>query len=204
MRSLIMITRMKTLMTYCLLIAGFALASCTQPAPQTPPPPQFSHLPAINLAASEIFVVEEYKSPFRNPNVEHLFPTPPAEAVKLWVKERLNAAGDFRTLEVVIHDASVIETALPKTQGFKGLFTVDQSERYDATLNVTLKLFGGQRGFSDAETHITVSQSRTVSEDATLAEREAIFAEMTQALMQSFNAEAEANLRQYFSQFLLY
>lgn len=182
----------------CLLVAA-----CSQ-APQIPAlkPVDFSHKTPIRLAVSEIRVVENYQSPLRDPNVEHTFPTPPVQAVKTWANQRLRAAGGTGVLEVVIDDASVVEKKLPKTDGVRGMFTDDQSERYDARLRVTLRLYAGERAISDAEGNVNVIRSRSINEKATIAQREELQQQIVLEMMQQFDTEAELRFRQYFAPYL--
>jgi hypothetical protein len=182
----------------CLVI----VAAC-ETAPLPPPIPQltYSHLAPIEIAAARIEIVEDYKPPLRTPNVEHRFPTPPAQAVRQWVKDRLRAVGDEGVLRVVIRDASVIETELEKTGGVRGAFTNDQSERYDARLEVVVEV-RSVRGFQDAFASAIATRSRTVAEDISLYDRELVFFDMTKALMEDLNAELEKNIEQFLARFI--
>jgi len=188
-----------------LIFALFALSlsACQEaPAPQSFPPLNFSAQPKIKLAVAEIRVIENYKSPMTAPNVEQNFPVSPSAAIKQWVEGRLQAVGSSGILEITINDASVIERPLPRTQGIKGFFTNDQSEQYDATLHVALRLYDGERAIAVAEGDVRVTKSRSIAEDATVAQREQIYYAMTREIMARFNTEAEARLNQYFSPYL--
>ncbi len=123
----------------------------------------------------------------------------PATALCRATENRSGGKGNPR---VTIENASVVEQKLSRTPGFKGLFTNDQSERFDATLAVTFRLYREGTALSVAEGSVNVRRSRTVAENASVAEREQIFYDMTKQLMQAFNTEAEARLRQYFSPYL--
>lgn len=185
-------------------IASFMLLAACQQAPQPAAlsPVDFTRATPIALAVSEIRVVENYASPLKNPNVEHLFPTPPAQAVKTWASQRLRAAGASGLLEITIEDASVIERPLPKTEGMRGFFTDDQSDRYDARLKATMRLYTGERAVSDAEGNVSLVRARSINEKATVAERERFFNQMMLDIIQQFDAEAEARFRQYFSPYI--
>ena len=178
------------------------LAAC-EAAPLPPPIPEitFSHLAPIEIATAQIEVVEDYVPPLTPPNVEHKFPTPPAQAVRQWAKDRLHLVGDDGVLRVIIRDASVIETKLEKTGGVRGAFTVDQSERYDARLEVVVEV-RSVRGFQDAFASAIAERSRTVAEDISLYDRELVFFEMTKSMMDDLNAELEKNIRQFFARFV--
>jgi hypothetical protein len=188
-----------------LIVALFTLtlAACQEaPAPQSFPPLNFSAQPKISVAVAEIRVIENYKSPATIPNVEQNFPISPSAAIKQWVEGRLQAVGSSGILEITINDASVIERPLARTKGIKGFFTNDQSEQYDATIRVTLRLYDGEQTLAVAEGNVQVTKSRSIAEDATVAQREQIYYAMTREIMTRFNTETEARLRQYFSPYL--
>jgi hypothetical protein len=179
------------------------LAACQEaPAPQSYPPLNFSSQSKIKLAVAEIRVIENFKSSSSAPNVEQNFPVSPANAVKQWVEGRMQAVGSSGVLEITINDASVVEHPLPRTRGIEGFFTNDQSERYDASINVALRLYDGERAISVVEGDIRVTMSRSIAEDTPIAKREQIFYGMTQEIMALFNRETEARLNQYFRPYL--
>jgi hypothetical protein len=186
-----------------LALTAMTLLGCQQaPEPQVLAPISFANMPQIRLAVSEIHVVEQYQPPLRTPNVEHMFPTPPAAAVKQWANDRLKASGTQGLMEITIEDASVKEIELPKTKGLRGLFTDDQSERYDAKLRVTMRVYDGEHTIAMAEGDVNVIRSRSINEKATINDRERLFNDLTKELMMQFNTEAEARLRQYFATLL--
>lgn len=186
-----------------LAVSALIITSCQQaPAPQQLDQISFANMPKIRIAASEIRVVEQYEAPLKAPNVDHMFPTPPTRAVNQWVADRLQAAGTQGLLEVSVEEASVVEVPLPKTDGIRGFFTDDQSERYDAKLHVTFRMYDGARASSLAAGDVTVIRSRTINEKATIRDRERLFHDMTKEMMAQFNTEAEARMRQYFGAYL--
>ena len=183
--------------------AALMLAACEQ-APQAVPlaPIDFTQKTPISLAVSEIRVVENYRAPLTSPNVEHLFPVPPAQAVKTWANQRLRAAGTSGLLEITLEDASVIEKPLPKTEGMRGFFTDDQSDRYDARMKATIRLYTGERAIANAEGSINLVRARSINEKATVVERERFYNQIVLDMMQQFDAEAETRFRQYFSPYI--
>ncbi len=186
-----------------ILFVGLALAACeTQPVPQFREL-TYSQLGPIRLAVDDVEVIEAYRSPLRDPHVEHRFPTSPATAARRWAEDRLVATGGTGARAVyTIVDASVVETKLDPTTGVKGLFTRDQSERYEAILQVKIDVFdptGGRR----ASTTVTARESRTAGENLTLNEREQLWFEMTEALMEALNGQLESNIDQFLDGYLI-
>lgn len=182
------------------------LAACAQaPEPFKPGPLAFERSTQVMVVdAQEVRLLNHYQSTATRPHAEQQFPVPPAAAVSTWVAKRLRAAPGSQAgvLEVTIHDASVIEQPLAKTEGFKGLITDDQDARYTATLAVSFKYYPTGSIAARATGEVTVSRSRTINERATVSEREAIFHQMTDALMTDFDREANARLRQYFAAYI--
>ena len=189
---------------FVIALCALALTACQEaPAPFKTEPFAFERAGApllINVA--QIKITENYQPPLRRPNVEQDFPVAPSTAVRKWAAARLKASGSSGVLEVVIDDASVKEVRLPKTEGVKGLFTDDQEARYDAKIAVTLRVYSGAQGISDATGDVAVTRMRSINEKATVYQREAIYQQMTAEMMTDFDREANARLRQYFTRFI--
>jgi hypothetical protein len=179
----------------CLML--MILAACQPVNPPAPPPLSFTRYQPIYLNVAKIDIIEEYKSPMQPPNVEHLLPTSPTEAMRIWVRDRLRATGNAKTLQITIKDASVIATPLPQPGGIEGFFTNSQDKRYDAKLDVEMRIYGGE-AMSEASIEAVATRSITVAVKASVAERQAIFRRMIADLMESENAELEKNIYQYF------
>jgi len=183
------------------LAAALPLAGCNTP-PQRYEFPEltYSHLPPIRLDVAVVDVVDSYRPPMAAPNVEHLFPTPPATAMARWARDRLVAAGTNGGALFTILRADVVEVPLDRTTGIKGVFTTDQTYRYDATLEIRLdaeNTSGLRRGSITA----SAKRSRTVAEDMTLNERERLWFDMTEKLMRDIGAEIEKQIDAYLAAF---
>ncbi len=179
------------------------LVSCQHAVLEPLPALQFTGAP-YRLNIAHIKVVEEYKSPRRLPNVEHLADVTPAAAVGQWAQVRLLPAGNAGRLEVVIQDASVVKKELPKQKkGLAGAFTKEQTEEYQGVLAVQLKLYNERRILPVAHVEVTAHLSHTLREDATLLDRERLYHQMTVELMQEVERQLDNNIRRYFSGYLL-
>jgi len=179
----------------CIVIALAWVAAACQTAPTAQVPMlSFTHLPAISLGVGQKEVVSNYLVPLKEPNVEHRMATSPQKAFSLWVSQRIATRGQAGVAKFTLEDASVIEVPLERTKGVKGLFTKDQSERYEATLKAKVELFdpsGKKLGFASAQVKRTI----TVGESVSLNEREQIWFELVEALMKDFDKTFEANMR---------
>ena len=167
------------------------LSACTLGA-ERPSYPELTwgHLPPITLDVAEIEIIDASPSPGASPHVEHLFPLPPAKAAERWARDRLRAGGLANRARFIIQRADVVEVGLKRTEGFYGIFTTDQSERYDAVLEVALEIrsdTGALLGQVTTETR----KSHTVAENASLNQREAAWFEITDGLIKLLNAEME-------------
>lgn len=163
---------------------------------------RFRDAPRIALDVAAIQIKDRYEPPFSPPNVEHLFPTPPARSINNWVNDRLVAMGNSALLEVEILDASVSESGLQVTEGFMGLFQNEQAERYDGHLAVSMKIYDGQ-ALPSARITAEVSRSITTPENMTVESREALFYQLNRQMMQQLDEELEKRIRQYFGKYLL-
>jgi hypothetical protein len=84
---------------------------------------------------------------------------------------------------------------------FKGLFTKQQSNRYDVNIDVALELIdhtGKTVGFSAAQ----AARSTSTREDISLNERDRRWLELTEKTMEDFNREIETNVKKYLAAWL--
>jgi len=195
---------MKRIFAFLLLLtaSGGLLASCDTP-PHREPFPQltYQHLAPINLDVAQIVILDAYQPPMTDPHVDQDFPTPPATAARQWAKDRLKAVGADGVAKFTIIDGSAIDVPLPRSTGLSGVITQDQSDRYDVTVTVRLEVenrMGNHRGSITA----SAKRSETAAEDMTLNEREKLWFEMTDQLMQQLNAELEKQIGTHLKEFV--
>ncbi len=184
------------------MVVASLLAACETAAP-IPEYPEitFTNLPRIKLDVARIEVRMDYKAPLKAPNVEHEFPVTPAAVAERWAADRLEAVGSTGLARVIVKDASVVEVKLERTKGLKGVFTKDQSERYDGKIEMVIEI-RSERGYRDAFAAAKATRSRSVPEDISLNDREKVWFEMTEAMIKDINAEFERTIPQYLSKWL--
>jgi hypothetical protein len=177
-------------------LLGFALlAGCeTQVPAQKLPDLTFAHLAPLHLAVQRVETVSRFAPTLRAPNVEHAFPVPPARALETWASQRLKSVGGNARARFTILDASVTETKLSRDTSMRGYFTKQQSERYDARVEVVLEI---QEGARHGAANAIGTRWTTVGEDVSLNERERIKFNLIESLMKDFDAELEKNIRQH-------
>ncbi len=186
-----------------LLIVAFALAG-TLTACDTPPPRpsyadiRFTEEPPIRLAVGAVDVASDFKPGFQSPDVEHLFPVPPARALENWAHDRLQAAGGTARARFTIVDAKVIETELPKKkEGITGALTKEPAQRYDATVTARLDLID-DHGVPVRTVNVTSARSQSVLEGITPNERDQTWYDMTKALMADFDQRMSNEISGHF------
>lgn len=191
-----------------LLIAGSAALGAGLTACETPPRQRFAeltyaHFGPFRLDVATIEIVSEYQSPLAPPHIEHLLPAPPEQTLRRWARDRLVATGaaGYRG-RFVITDARVTETKLAKTEGIRGAFTTDQSERYDGAIAAALEIRAERGNFRDGYAVASASRLRTVPEGISINARETVWFELVETLMNDFNAEMERQIRANLTRFL--
>ena len=154
----------------------------------------FAHLQPISLNVTRIEMENRYISPATRPNVEHEFPVSPAAVASNWGRDRLRAVGVSGVARVIVRRASVVEMPLKRTTGVTGAFTRDQSERYEAVIDMMVELRDAT-GNVRVTAESTAKRSRSVSENISLNDREKIWFEMTESMMADLNTALENQIR---------
>lgn len=179
------------------LVAALALlpvAGCTTPPRRAFPQIGFEDRPPIALDVADIQVVQRYRPSGTPPNVETQMPDSPGEIVARWAATRLAPVGTAGAARVIVEEASVVEEALARTGGIRGVFTLDQSERYTLTLAVRIEAENPARGLSGFARSVA-RRSTTVAENASLAQRETAWFKLLEETARDLDRQLEANLR---------
>jgi hypothetical protein len=176
------------------------LAACeTQVPARRFPEISFAHQPPINLDVASIEVDKQPPAAPASGTVLYDLPVPLATVAETWANQRLKAVGQQGSATLRIEKATVVEEKLKRTEGFRGAFTTDQTERYAGELALTLTVVTG-RGQGVARG--SAQRARTVPEDATLAEREKLWFEMVEQLGREVDSVMEQQIRAHLSNFL--
>jgi hypothetical protein len=185
-----------------LAMAGLALALLAGCSTPPPPRPIFADLrytaePPIRLEVGRIEIRDEYQAPFKAPNVDHLFPVPPARAAENWAHDRLKATGKTGRAVFVLKNASVIETELPRSQGLTGALTTEPAQRYDLALQATVEIVD-DRGLPIRTANVSTTRSQSVLDDISPNQRDHAWYDMTKAAMTDFDQQLASEIRNNF------
>jgi hypothetical protein len=189
-------------MAMALALAGLVAGCDSAPPRPTYADIRFADEPPIRLAIGGVDVQIAWRASIQPPHVEHLFPVEPARALENWARDRIATAGGSARAVFVIEDASVIEVDLKKKEGVAAVFTKEPSQRYDATVQATLRILD-DRGASVRYVTVKAMRSESVLEDISPNERDKTWYDMTRALMADFDrqmsAEISGNFGGYFN-----
>jgi hypothetical protein len=188
---------MKHALTYGILAAAMALLAACSSGPVEYKPLTFTHYQPIYLTVSSIEIVDDYKSPMHPPYIEHLIPYSPAEAMRIWVRDRLRAGGGNKTMQIIIRNGAVTATDLPSGGGL----SFGSNRRYDAKLEVELRVYG-EGVISEASVFVNGTRNITLPGNAGDDVRNKAFRKLIGDLMEEFNAEMEKNLYQYMGNYI--
>ena len=184
-------------------IVLLGLQACGSPQPYKSPQ-GLSYLTAaqLRLRVGRLEIANQYTPAKRDPFVDHLFPMPPTLMVKQWIKERFVPAGGSGHALVTIEDASVVEKRLSPTSGFGSLFSPEPAERYEARVVVKIEIMD-ERGYPQSYVRTTAQASKTVTNQATLRQRQDAWTALMEELMNRLNEEMEKNIKEYLSVFVM-
>ncbi|NBX03363.1 MAG: hypothetical protein EBR02_04765 [Alphaproteobacteria bacterium] len=195
---------MRALKIFGLATLALLLSNCDQVQSTIPSPLTFTRYQPIILDVGDVQIIEEYQSPKTAPYVEHLMPYSPAEAMRIWVKDRIRASGNEKSLQVIIKDARVMSSTLPSGSGVLGVVGLSKDKRYDLTLAVEMRIYGRSAAMSEANVNVSTTRFITIADTASSHEREVQFRKMVGDSMEVINAELEKNIFTYFGHYITY
>lgn len=178
------------------------LAACPSAPSRVFPDITFAASPRIGLDVARIEIVQRYRPTLSDPYVDHLFPREPASVIRRWAEERLVARGTSGTATLIIVNAAVTEEALARDPGFRGLVTIEQSERYEAEFAVRLEI-DQPATRSTGQTNALARRSITTPENLSLADREQVWFELTENTIRDLDAKFEEEVTGGLPQFLV-
>ena len=178
------------------------LQSCAlAPAPVPALALNFENLKPYLVDVAVVEVIEEYRSSFDDPYVEHLSPVTPMQGLRQWASARFRPVGSVGSLRINVTNASIIGKSLDTNKDFKALFISEQGAEFSGTVAVTLDVLDTQ-GVTVAHISAHASAVKTLAEDASLQDRDYVMFSLTDSLIEAFSGEASRQINQYFNLFL--
>lgn len=178
------------------------LGGCASAPARNFPDITFADQPPIGLDVASIEIVQRYQPTLAAPNVEHLFSKEPAAVIRRWAQDRLQARGAAGKATLFIEQASVSEEELARDPGFRGLVTIERSERYEAVFAVRIEIEQPAARLTGS-TDALARRSVTAPENASLAEREQIWFELTENTVRDLDARFEQQFSSGLPQFIV-
>ena len=180
--------RLQIKQLFLVIFLSCTLLACkTSNIHSTTPELTFGHLRNIHLNVANITVFNKYKMPFKRPNVEHVAPISPGASVERWVSDIIVPVGNKLDAQFIIKSGSIIESELKTQKGLKGIFAIEQSKRYTATIDVQLEIFDRSRRL--ATINAKAKRSHTLREDATPNLKTNLLFNLVENLMATFDKE---------------
>lgn len=186
--------------TRLVALAALALtvAACGTPAQKLMLPEiTFENQPKLTFAASSMETIQEYQPSAQPPHIELSIPQPPAAVAARWTRDRVVLDNSQQNrVTVIIRKAAVTEVDLKKTPGLRGSFTEDQVARFDTEVEMAIEIRDA-RGFRVGEASASARRATSMSEKATMNDRDLIIHGLVRETMMDVNRELERNIRQY-------
>lgn len=188
-------TRLSVFLRVAALACAVAATGCNNVPPERPQFAKltYAHLGPFTFDAARVEIVEEPSATGSGVSA----PVSPAQAARQWAQDRIRVTGQGnRSVRVVIRNAGIAESDLPRTQGLRGAFTKDQAQRFDAKVEMAVEV-RNERGFQDGFATATAERFTTVAEDITLNDRDRILFGLVEDLMRELNSRLDANIRSF-------
>lgn len=183
---------------FLLGLSGLVLAGCSTPPAADPPRISFDYLTPFRLDVRDYQVVNNYRAPNAQPNVEHLLEQPSWVVMDQWARRRIQPVGGAGQAVLTIQDASIVET-MRTIEDHIGPFD-NSKQRYVYTAHFQVRLDVSapawrMHGYAMAEGrgHLEVPEKSTLSEhDVALVK---LVESTINDLNQAFEQEVQRNFR---------
>lgn len=190
----------KSFMAFMGVVALVTLAGCSEGPPDSRLPElTFANMQPLAVEAARVEVINNYKPPMKEPNVEHTFPLPPALAAEKLVQNQIIAAGTQHVLRALIEDASVVREKLPVETGFTDMFVREPAEKLKARVLLRFELVNENApDIVLGHANVVATREKTLIEDISPADRDAAYFELTKALTQDLREGFNASVKNTF------
>jgi hypothetical protein len=144
----------------------------------------FANLKPLTLNVSSVDVINKYNPPMKAPYIEHTFAEPPYKAAEALIRKQLVAGGGMNAVRVLINDASVVQEDADDSCGLVDGFKKMPVIRYRGEVAVRLEIYSPESpdvtlGYGN----VVAKRSKSVVHNASIAEKEKAYFDLTEALM---------------------
>lgn len=160
---------------------------------------RYDTYPSLSMDVKEVEVINHYVMPMREPNVEHLFPTPIYQSLDRLFKTKLLPLGDSGILRVTVQEASVTSQPIPVDVGFLGALKKEPVEKLTAKVVVRLQLV--DESAPDVEeiyAEVVSNRTKTLHEDMSPTEVDKAYFQLTKEIVDDVNQGMRATIQKYF------
>lgn len=184
-----------------LLLLGAVVAIpalAQEPSPGLP----FANKTVLSVDATSLDLKIENLPPREYPHVNYRSHVRFEDGARDWAAKRFALTGaSANVLRVTVRKGDLVEKLLPVKKGIKGWFTKDQAAEYEATLDVELAIVD-PNGKVLASASGKSTNTRTVTEGATEADKQQVWSGMIVAGFDALDAELQPQARQAMAQYV--
>lgn len=191
--------------TALVLAAGTFLAGCTaNPVTRTLPGIVFDagRPLLLDVAAIEyVNAADDQNTTETLRDMRFAMYEPPGSVALRWSGERLEAAGTRGVARIILVENRFVAVPLETESGIEGIFTDEQSVRYEGSMALRIEIAGHPSGHGFAEARS--ARSRTVPESLSLNEREHVLHSMLAGMAATLDERLEAEMREHLWRWLM-
>ncbi len=163
---------------------------------------RFADASTLSTDASGMTFEVRNRPPREYPHVGYRAPFTFEQAARDWAASHFNMTGNsVNTLRITLRDGDITEKLLPTTKGIKGWFTKDQAAEYEGKLDIEIAVVDAN-GSILAQAEGKAWHSQTVSEGATEADKQAVWAGMIKKTFDDLDIELQPRIRQALAQYV--
>ncbi len=160
-----------TLSLFFLLLTLSACTSFSRHSGMPLPELTFAHIEFLPVNVGSIKIENEYDPALNVGDVSSSFPTPPDIALRRYIENRLEPAGETGVLHFVIEDAQVTQHVLEQ-DGILGKW-LQAGERDSYEVSIRVRLYTDfAAGHQSSQSVLTLRRTLTIPDALSLAERE--------------------------------
>lgn len=162
----------------------------------------FADASSLSTDAAGLTFEVRNRPPREYPHVGYRAPFTFEQAARDWATTHFSLNGNsVNNLRITLRDGDIVEKLLPVKKGIKGFFTKDQAAEYEGKLEIEIAVVD-PNGRVLAQAEGKAWHSRTITEGATEADKQAVWAEMIKKTFDDLDVELQPKIRTALAQFV--